>query len=515
MSGGLNMPDARSDTLVRSAMSAMSSTWAGLETFGPYRLAGLIARGGMAELYLAIRDHSSVRQVLALKRILPGAGDPELFHRMFVQEAALTARLEHPNIVRVVDFGEVEGQVYLAMEYLPGEDLERILQRYGGAGTRMPLRMAAELVRGMAAGLGHAHGLSDDDGHPLHLVHRDVTPSNVVVTYQGFTKLVDFGIAKARNGSLKTSVGTIKGKLAYLPPEAFTRSSVDARGDVYSAGCVLWEMMVGTRPFDAPNDAALMSSIVHGSLPDVREVAPDVDDTLAGLCMRALAKEPEDRFPSASHLEEALDDYLDATGGHLAPRQIAQWMTGLFGPEVAQAKLDAASGSRLSTALPLILATVPGSASASMVSQRSGRVTPGAPPSASVRSVPPPIVAAPPERPLRPWVPLGVVVASAMGVVALTGAGLWVMSAEGAAPPAVEEPTVTMEVTSTPEGAAVFVDGEPLGRLTPTRLGSLRPGTALLLGVQLAGYEGDERRVVPGQGPTEESFSLVPRRRRP
>ena len=197
---------------------------------------------------------------------------------MFAQEAALTVRLEHPNIVRVYDFGEVDGQAYLAMEYLPGEDLERILRRYSSAGTRMPLRIAAEIARSMAAGLGHAHGLSDDQGQSLHLVHRDVTPSNVMVTYQGLTKLVDFGIAKARGNSLKTSAGAIKGKLAYLAPEAFTRSAVDARGDVYSAGCVLWEMMVGTRPFQAPNDAALIANIVHGTLSDVREVAPDIDD---------------------------------------------------------------------------------------------------------------------------------------------------------------------------------------------------------------------------------------------
>ncbi len=512
------MTNGRNDTRVSNAIEAVSLPWAELEAFGPYRLAGLIARGGMAELYLAIRDQHSFRQVLALKRVLPGVGDPEVFNRMFAQEAALTVRLEHPNIVRVYDFGEVDGQAYLAMEYLPGEDLERILRRYSSAGTRMPLRIAAEIARSMAAGLGHAHGLSDDQGQSLHLVHRDVTPSNVMVTYQGITKLVDFGIAKARSNTLKTSAGAIKGKLAYLAPEAFTNhSAVDARSDVYSAGCVLWEMMVGARPFEAPNDAALMANIVHGSLPDVREVAPDVDDALAAICMKALAREPHDRFASAGSLEEELEAYLDANGGRLGNKQIAQWMTGLFGPELASAKLDVASGTRLVTALPQILTYSSRSTPAGR--SRVGfeeRVTPSLKSTGSASLTSATSLAATAEHQLQPWVSRVVVAALIAAVVGVTGAGLWLMAAADApASASAHEPPGELVVESNPPGAAVFVDGSPLGRVTPTTLSRLRPGQALIVGVQLSGYEANERRVVPGERRAVERFSLSPRRGKP
>jgi eukaryotic-like serine/threonine-protein kinase len=503
-------PDARETRIADAA----SGPWDDLELFGPYRLAGLIARGGMAELHLAIRDQRSFRQVLALKRVLPGVDDLEAFNRMFAQEAALTVRLEHPNIVRVFDFGEVDGQAYLAMEYLPGEDLERILRRYSAVGTRMPLRMAAEIARNMASGLAHAHGLRDDFGQPLNLVHRDVTPSNVMFTYQGLTKLVDFGIAKARGNTAKTNAGAIKGKLAYIPPEAFTRSVVDARGDVYAAGCVLWEMMVGARPFEAPNDAALMAAVVHGTLPDVRAVAPDVDDRLAAICMKALAREPDDRFPSAVSLEEELEAYLDETGGHLSNKQIAQWLTGLFGSELCQAKLDVASGTRLTSSLPLILygaAQPSGRAGStrSRVGPRPHRVTPhlDAERSASLASA---VVAPPPEAD-RPWVSPSLVGLLVAGVLGLTGWGVWLLSAPRTALVTPAPPAASIVVESSPPGAAVFVDGSPLGRVTPVTLGRLRPGQALIVGVQLSGYEPNERRLVPGAGQAVERFALSPK----
>jgi eukaryotic-like serine/threonine-protein kinase len=505
------MDDARNDTVVAGATGSMNGSFGELEFFGPYGLAGLIARGGMAELHLAIRDQGPFRQVLALKRVLPGVEDLDSFNRMFAQEAALSARLEHPNIVRVFDFGEVNGQAYLAMEYLPGEDLERILKRYRTAGTRMPLRMAAEIARSITTGLAHAHALTDEAGQPLNLVHRDVTPSNVVVTYQGTTKLVDFGIAKARSNSFKTSEGAIKGKLAYLPPEAFTRTGVDARGDVYSAGCVLWEMMVGSHPFQAPNDAALVASILHGELPDVRSVAPDVDDVLAAICMRALARDPEHRFPSAASMEEALDSYLGG-GGRLGHKQIAQWMIGLFGPERAQAKLDVASGSRLSTAIPQILAERPRRTGLAPTAARRSRrdITP---PAKSVRGASAPVlesIAATPEGSLAPgrWLPRWLVVALGSGTMAIIAAGLIGLLISSPAPALPAAPWSSLVVESSPEGAAVFVDGSPLGRVTPTTLARLHPGRAILLGVQLAGFEPGERRIVPAGGQSVERFSL-------
>jgi len=499
-----------------SAFEPIASTCVDLEEFGPYRLAGLIARGRIAELYLAVREHRPFRQVLALKRVFPGVGDAEVF----AQEAALAARLEHPNIVRVFDFGELEGQAYLAMEYLPGEDLERIIECYGAAGNRMPLRIAAEIACRMAAGLAYAHALSDDFGQPVNLVHRDVTPSNVMVTYQGTVKLVDFGIARAWGQTPKTSEGATEGKLAYLAPEAFTGKAVDARSDVYSVGCVLWEMLVGARPFEAPNDAALMNTIVHGTLPEVRQAAPDVDDVLAAICMKAITRAPLDRFASAAALEEALEAYLDAHGGHLGNEQIAQWMTGLFGPTLAGAKLDVASATRLSTALPRII-TPSSRSSPSSRSPLSSEVrfaptskSPGVAPLFSLADS----AAAPEPHPpplLQPSVPRVLVAALIAAVLGATGAGLWLLASEPNDVSSVRGPKAVVVVESAPPGAAVFVDSAPLGRVTPTTLSRLRPGQALIVGVQLAGYEPNERRVVPSDGQAVERFTLSVRRGKP
>ncbi len=338
--------------------------WSDFEPFGQYRIAGLIGRGGMAELLLAIRETSqSFRQVVALKRVLPGMASVPGFSSMFEEEARIMGRLEHPNIVRVFDFGTADGVLFMAMEYLAGEDLHRIIRRMALTGERMPPRLAAAIARDVAAALTYTHEFSDDSGQSLDLVHRDVSPSNIIVTYQGVTKLIDFGIAKTNEAMEHTDVGTVKGKLAYVAPEVITVGKGDHRIDVYSVGCVLWEMLTGSKLFSAENDAAVINSIVNMPIPDLREVVPGVDETIASIVMKALAKDPNHRFGTARALEEALEKFLEETGGQLSHRQVSRWLVGLVGSERAAAKQDVASGTRLSLSLPKVM---------TMLNKRSG-----------------------------------------------------------------------------------------------------------------------------------------------
>ena len=236
------------------------------ERFGKYLLVGEIAVGGMAELFLAVhRGVEGYIKAVVIKRVLPHLTNNPEFVRMFVDEARLEARLEHPNIVRTYEFGEVNGHYFTAMEYLPGEDLCKALNSLAVSRQLMPLHIAVGIASQVCAGLNFAHQFTDTNGKPLGLVHRDINPANIIITYGGEVKIIDFGVAKS-NANVQTITGMIKGKVAYMPPEQVLGRDVDQRADIFSAGVVLWEVLTGRPLFLRSNEAATLYAIMNAPI---------------------------------------------------------------------------------------------------------------------------------------------------------------------------------------------------------------------------------------------------------
>jgi len=234
----------------------------GGEVFGRYRIRGVLGQGGMGRLFLAERmGIEGFVKVVALKRILPHLADSEQFREMFINEARVAARLEHPNIVATYELGEVDGSYFLSMEYLPGEDLGTILSRARALQRSVPLEVAVAIAQQGAGGLHYAHDLRDSAGQMTGLVHRDVNPFNIVVTYYGMVKLLDFGVVKGANAGSKTASGVFKGKYAYCAPEQINGGVVDRRTDVFCLGIVLWECLTGQRLFDGSTDVGKIDAV--------------------------------------------------------------------------------------------------------------------------------------------------------------------------------------------------------------------------------------------------------------
>lgn len=313
-------------------------------TFGRYLLLRRIAAGGMAHVFLALqRGVQGFEKAVALKVVLPEhAANPD-FVQMFLDEARVVARLDHANIVRVYDFGESEGRFFLSMEYLPGEDLSSVLQSLRKTKEPMPLAIAADLVASAATGLHFAHELTSPSGEPLNIVHRDVSPSNVMVTYHGAVKVVDFGVARAASNLSQTASGTMKGKVGYASPEQVRGEVLDRRSDVFALGVVLYELLAGERLFKRDTDLAAMHAILTGAVRPLREVRPDVPAELEAIVTRALQLDREVRFQTAAELSDALARWLMSVGHVRSERLIADYLSRTFPPERRDARLRAAN----------------------------------------------------------------------------------------------------------------------------------------------------------------------------
>jgi serine/threonine-protein kinase len=313
------------------AAPALSILPAEEQTFGRYKLLCRFATGGMANVYLA-RFEGSVgfEKLVAIKRIHEHLSDNEEFIQMFVDEARLCARISHPNVAQVIELGTVGSSHFIAMEYVEGESLSALLRR-----TRPPLTHCARIVASAAAGLHAAHQLKDPQGRPLNVVHRDVSPQNILISYDGAVKLVDFGVARARTNLHTTTAGQVKGKFAYMAPEQIsTDPHVDRRTDVFALGVVLYEITTAHRLFKGQNDAATVAKVQKLEIPFPSLVLPDYPPALENIVMKALERNPDDRFQTADELEDALEDYLVTTGTHVTRRQIGQMMRETFAERI-------------------------------------------------------------------------------------------------------------------------------------------------------------------------------------
>jgi len=286
-----------------------------LEQFGDFDLLEKVAVGGMAELFKARRrGPQDAGQVVAIKRILPHFSDNPDFVRMFIEEAKLAAQLEHPNIVRVFELGKAGGSYYIAMEFVDGRDLRALLRRLREFSLPMPEVLAATVALKVAGALDHAHRKRSTDSRELMLVHRDISPQNILVSYGGAVKLVDFGIAKAATRIGQTHAGALKGKLMYMSPEQALGLPLDSRSDLYSLGLVLAELLSGQRCFQADSDLGVLEKVRLGKVLDVRSANPAVSHEMGALLARVLAREVDQRYPSARLLERDLMALLGRRG---------------------------------------------------------------------------------------------------------------------------------------------------------------------------------------------------------
>jgi serine/threonine protein kinase len=293
----------------------------------------------MAELFLCRASSiHGFEKLCVLKRILPQHAESEDFIRMFLAEARLAANLHHPNIVQVFDIGEEAGSYFFTMEYVQGQDLRRLVRAARKKQRPIPLEHILHIIMGVAAGLNHAHEKAGMDGQPLGIVHRDVSPSNVLVTYEGDVKIVDFGIAKAATAQVATIAGTLKGKIPYMSPEQCRGESVDRRSDIFSIGTLLWELTTGKRLFAGENEFAILSRVAKGDVPQPSSIRPDYPHELESIVMRALQADPDQRYSSAVDLQLDLEDFSREARLPVSSARMARFMRDLFESDIQAAR---------------------------------------------------------------------------------------------------------------------------------------------------------------------------------
>ncbi|HEY8431115.1 MAG TPA: serine/threonine-protein kinase [Sandaracinaceae bacterium] len=429
--------------------------------FGKYTLIRKLAVGGMAELFLALqRSVAGFEKLIVVKRVLPHLAQDESFIEMLLAEARIAATLNHPNVAHIYDVGSVDGQYYIAMEHIHGEDLRSLVRQMKKMNvTAFPLEHALAIVLGCCAGLAYAHDKRDLDGEPMGIVHRDVSPQNILVTFSGDVKLVDFGIAKAGRGQMEsTGSGQLKGKVPYMSPEQAQGQNLDHRSDIFSLGIILFELCTGRRLFRGQNEMDTLRRIVEGEYPRPRDLNPSLSPRLEEIIMRALEKSPERRYQSARDMQADLEDYIRAEQLKVSSLSLGAWMQDLFRDKLDQQKQLLQEGRQLAEVI----------AAQAAEEEREGSL--GTPSASHVRQKP---------ASRLPWILAAV---SLVGVLAAFA--VWLL---GRTPSAPTGPGV-IAIRSTPPGAAIWIDGERRPARTPASITDLPVGARYAVKLTHEGY---------------------------
>ncbi|WP_441292132.1 serine/threonine protein kinase [Sorangium sp. KYC3313] len=289
-----------------------------------YRVIKRLASGGMAEVFVAeSAGIEGFKKQVAIKRVLPQLSKKEQFIAMFLDEARLSAHLSHSNVVSVFDIGVGDGTYFIVMEYVDGADLRALLDHQKKVGRPMTVEVAAFMAAKMCQGLAYAHDLATADGKPLQIVHRDITPANVLITRYGEVKIVDFGLAKASSQLAESDAGIIKGKFGYLAPETVLEQGVDQRVDIFALGIILWEMLAGRRLFLGDSDYITVRLVRDAVVPSLQQINSDVPRELEQIIRRALARDPAARYLSARELGHDLTRFLYRYGRPVSEDDVA------------------------------------------------------------------------------------------------------------------------------------------------------------------------------------------------
>jgi serine/threonine protein kinase len=312
---------------------------------GSYEIVRKLARGGMAELFLARSvGPEGFEKLVVLKKILPRNAENPRFVQLFLDEAKLAGSLTHPHIVQTYDMGRVGNDYFFAMEFVHGQDLRSILRRSERTQRKVPIDVAVQIARNVASALHYAHERRRGDGTLVDIVHRDVSPSNILVSYDGGIKLADFGVAKASSSSARTRTGTLKGKVGYMSPEQARGAPIDRRSDIFSLGVVLWELVAVRRLFKSDNDLATIQSIINGDTPPLEKFRPDCPPELEKIILRALAKDPEVRYQTAQAFQRDLEELAREAKLNQSSIAVGAYLAELFETEIAAWKETLALG---------------------------------------------------------------------------------------------------------------------------------------------------------------------------
>lgn len=462
---------------------------------GNYQLLKKLATGGMAELFLARQKSvAGFQRNVVVKRILPEFSDDPTFVDSFLNEAKLSAQLNHPNVVQIYDLGRVGKSYFIAMEYIKGFDLYTLIRVNKKNQTFLPLTVALTIIADICSGLDYAHNAMDVEGQPLGIVHRDVTPSNVLIPMEGNAKVVDFGIAKATaRGDGKTKTGTVKGKVAYLAPEQVLGKSVDKRVDVFACGIVMVETLTNKNPFRGDTEFSSLQNIVHGEIPKLSTLRPDLPDELEVIALKALAREPDERYASCHALLLDLEAAAQKLGIAFSHPQVHEYLErekATFEAELAPGEEDGYLSTVQSQPSVEILQMDRDHQPEIQVGE--ARLSTGLRNQALEQEGGTAFF----RRMRRTWVaPVSVV-----AMLAIFAVVFFIVQAKNEAP-AVRPAAVTaledtgIEILSTPPGADVLLDGQLYSGKTPLRIANLNPQRSYQVELRLAGYASEKTQV--------------------
>jgi len=465
--------------------------------FGKYTLLRKLAMGGMAELFLALQKSvAGFEKLLVIKRILPAMNRDRAFIDMLLHEARIAATLTHANIVQIFDVGQVDGTYYIAMEHVHGEDLRGIVRQMRKKGViEFPLEHAIEIMLGVTSGLSYAHEKRDLDGSPLNIVHRDISPQNVVVTFSGDVKIVDFGIAKSDTKmTVETQSGKLKGKVPYMSPEQARGEQIDARSDVFAVGVMLFELTTGRRLFKGQSEFETLKLICEREYPRPSQVHPGYPPELEAIVMKALSKDKATRYQSARELQSALEDYVRKERIPVSNVALTQYMQSLFEEKLLAQKEQILQGKQLADIIDL---QQPENAAQNDVdgSQRLSSSLLSAPSAARTLTE---IHAVQPRS-------HATTIIAAVALLALVGAGVyWSVLRQRARieavqlpppPPPVVKNRGTIDVSSDPPGATIWIDGEMRAAVTPAQVGQLPTGRSFEVRLSKDGFEALKKTV--------------------
>jgi serine/threonine-protein kinase len=455
--------------------------------FGKYTLLRKLATGGMAELFLAIqRSVAGFEKLIVIKRILPQMTQDRAFIEMLLHEARVAATLSHPNIVQIFDVGEVDGTYYIAMEHVHGEDLRQIVrQMKRRAVLDFPIEHALAITLGVCAGLAYAHEKTELDGTPLNIVHRDISPQNVVVTFSGDVKIVDFGIAKSDTKEGEgTKSGKLKGKVPYMSPEQARALPIDHRSDIFATGVMLFELTTGKRLFKGASEYDTLKLICEKEYPLPSQVRPGYPPDLEQIVLTALAKDPAQRYQSARHMQADLESFVRRHQIAVSGIALQQFMQGLFEEKLAAQKQALLEGKQLADIIDSHRAS---EQDLEMTMERRLSLTQSMPAAAHTVT----------DFPARRGGGLGLV-AVMLGLAGLLllgalGGFVWVRRQTAKATAAAEANAAlhrgAVEITSEPAGASIWINGDLRPEVTPATIGGLPVGAPLDIKLTKDGFE--------------------------